>query len=587
MKTATRSPAWSLATPRARSLYVLALVLALVIAPTLLALGSHDARTGTASTTTTTGLSTAWERPITFIETGLPAGTAWSVDLSGSTQSSSTTEIVFSELPGTYDFTVLPVAGYVASPESGEVVQNSCMATVYITFTPVTAVSSYNVWFNESGLPSGTSWWVDFNGTNVSSTSASIAFTAQNGTYLFTDPALILGGVGTDFVTSTNNGTVTVAGANVSVPIPYSAQYYLTTAVTPSAGGTVSPSSGWYAAGASVSLSEAANATYDFVGWNGTGNVNYTGTNSTPTVTMDSPVTEIAVFGVAYEVSFQETGLLDGVTWSVTFNGVTQSAYFVFLDFSAANGTYAYTVAPIPGYHTPSYSGNVTVAGSDVNVVIPWVRLTYNVSFVEAGLPSGTSWSVTLNGSSMSTLSSTLIFPEANGTYPWSVAAVAGYTANVTAGTVVVNGSAILIEIGWAASAPVPVGYTVTFVETGLPTSTTWSVSLNSSSASTPVQGATAALVLTGVPDGSYGYWVPAVGSYDPGPSGGSLTVAGANVTVNVAFTAHSTPPSPTPSGSAGLSLLDLLVFAVVGGGVATTVYFVHRLSGRNRGSAA
>ncbi len=571
--------------PQVRALYVLAFVVVLLSAPALIALGAYGAAGG--PTSQPGQLTAAWEKPVTFVESGLPSGTSWSVDLAGSTQSSTTTEIVFSELPGTYNFTVTPVAGYQAVPSSGQVTVNSCMATVYIAFTPVAAVSTYSVWFNESGLPTGSSWWVDFDGTNTTSAATSIAFTVQNGTYIFTDPAQISGTVGTEYSTVVNNGTVEVAGASVTVAIPYSTAYYLTTAAMPSTGGTVSPSSGWYPAGSAVSLSESPSAGYQFVSWNGTGDGNYTGANATPTVTMNSPLTEVGVFGVPYEVSFEETGLLDGVTWSVTFNGVTQSAYFVFLDFTAVNGTYAYTVSPIAGYHTANYSGNVTVAGSDVTVVVPWVRLTYNVSFVESGLPSETSWSVTLNGTASSTTSSTILFAVANGTYPWSVGSVAGYTANVTAGTVVVEGSAVTIDISWSTSEPVPLGYTVTFIEVGLPSSSTWAVSLNSSSASSPNQGATPSLVYTGVPDGTYGYWVPAVGTYTPGEATGSLTVNGANVTVDVSFTAHSTPPPAGPTGKAGLSTLDLLIVLVVGGGVGTTVYFVHRFSGRSpRGSA-
>jgi hypothetical protein len=74
-----------------------------------------------------------------------------------------------------------------------------------------------------------------------------------------------------------------------TVPAPQ--QYYLTTAVSPSVGGTISPASGWYNSG-SVQISASAASGYQFSGF--TGSVN-SGSNPL-TVTMNSAMTETANF---------------------------------------------------------------------------------------------------------------------------------------------------------------------------------------------------------------------------------------------------------------------------------------------------
>ncbi|MFZ0699719.1 MAG: protease pro-enzyme activation domain-containing protein [Thermoplasmata archaeon] len=88
--------------------------------------------------------------------------------------------------------------------------------------------------------------------------------------------------------------------------------------------------------------------------------------------------------------------------------------------------------------------------------------LTYNLTFTESGLSSGTSWSVTVTpmlGDANCTVSgsacsislqrtatftsgtSSLIWPEVYGTYTYTVQAVSGYTSSPSSGTLTVNGA--------------------------------------------------------------------------------------------------------------------------------------------------
>jgi len=66
----------------------------------------------------------------------------------------------------------------------------------------------------------------------------------------------------------------------------------------------------------------------------------------------------------------------------------------------------------------------------------------YSVSFSENGLPSGTQWSVILDGSRVSSTSNTIEFTEPNGTYSYSIPSVPGFTSLPT-GTLSVSGSAV------------------------------------------------------------------------------------------------------------------------------------------------
>ncbi len=71
----------------------------------------------------------------------------------------------------------------------------------------------------------------------------------------------------------------------------------------------------------------------------------------------------------------------------------------------------------------------------------------YEVKFIESGLSSGTSWSVTLNGTEQSSTNGTIIFLESNGSYSYSVEDVSGYHISQSSGTVKVNGQNVTISV--------------------------------------------------------------------------------------------------------------------------------------------
>jgi YVTN family beta-propeller protein len=73
----------------------------------------------------------------TFAESGLPAGTNWSVALNGTSSYSTAPSIVFSEPNGSYIFQVESPPGYSPAPSSGLLVVDGTNVTEQIVFSPV------------------------------------------------------------------------------------------------------------------------------------------------------------------------------------------------------------------------------------------------------------------------------------------------------------------------------------------------------------------------------------------------------------------------------------------------------------------
>jgi len=87
------------------------------------------------STMLTVSLIPPTNYSVTFAETGLPSGTNWSVSMGGVQHSSSDTSIVFMDPNGAYQYTVVAVPGYAASPSSGSATVSGKAVTIVIQFT--------------------------------------------------------------------------------------------------------------------------------------------------------------------------------------------------------------------------------------------------------------------------------------------------------------------------------------------------------------------------------------------------------------------------------------------------------------------
>ena len=505
---------------------------------------------------------------VTLTESGLPSGTAWSAMLNGVTGGASAPgSIMFSESNGTYSFTIGSVVGYTANPSSGSVTVNGAAVTQTIVFSSSTA-PVYPVTFTESGLPSGTAWSVMLGGVpEGASAPASIVFDEPNGTYSYTVGSIA------GYTASPSSGSVTVNGAAVTQTATFSpvsaGGYY---AVTLTSQGLPAGSGGW--------ALDVVNSAYSFYGLlyesgstavfelpNGTYYASASSFNSNYTTSPPShefnvtgaPESEVFVFTPipppsGYPVTFSESGLPSGTSWYASlYNEATgssqeKSGTGSTITLLEPNGTYYFGVGA-SGYAANPGSGILTVDGAGVTQSIQFTRVvtpaTYTITFTETGLASGDYWSVTSEGTTSAYAPNSIVFSSlSNGTYSFTASAP-GYSANPASGSVTVNGADASEAITFRSTAAV---YPVTFIESGLPSTSFWTVAVGNVTTLTGNTSASSETAIT-LPNGAYGWSALGYGYsgtlssatikvYMATPSSGIVTVSGGAVSVDLKFSA-------------------------------------------------
>ena len=256
---------------------------------------------------------------------------------------------------------------------------------------------------------------------------------------------------------------VTASDASTLYTASFHLQYYLTTFASPSKGGTVTPASGWVSSGSMVKLQAFSASSFQFSSWSCSGVNCYNGTSSSPTITVTSPVLEIAGFQrtpSGYSVTFEEDGLPPGVVWSILVDGNYYITGSSSLTVTGLSGTvdYAYQGIVFGNYlyneyyysncydynqycynnwnyynqyfnqnsyaNSPYYlsefvcvyncqdsvSGGSSVTSGYVfyqtinqNLSPPEPQSTYSMTFQEYGLPPGTPWSIIVGGNYFTT----------------------------------------------------------------------------------------------------------------------------------------------------------------------------------------
>ena len=305
---------------------------------------------------------------VSFNETGLSSG-KWYVNISGASEYSPAGSSVVYCLPnGSYSFNVSSTnLSYSSYPSSGNITVNGSL-TVNITFK----VSKFAASFYQSGLPSGTTWSVEISNSSGNlftqgSSSSSIRFLLSNGSYNYSarDASLDykpVNGQGTFLVSGNNSTSMTIkfypvlyreTFSEVGMPAGY---WYVN--ITNSSGKTF------------IASSNSTNITIDLM--NGTYTYRVGTTNriyfnsSTETVVLSGgkPSTITVKFDTYLApVVFNETGLPDGTSWSVTLGTKTITSSNTSIVFYVCNSTLAFNISNPTGFAaTPSY-GSVTVNG--------------------------------------------------------------------------------------------------------------------------------------------------------------------------------------------------------------------------------
>jgi hypothetical protein len=423
--------------------------------------------------------------PATFNESGLPAGAEWSVNVSGSTPvRSNGTGLSVTAPQGIDRYTVWSAdRTYRAPGGSFTIAANASTAPVVsVDFSRVT----FPVSFQEEGLPAGTGWSVGIAGSSVASTNSTLAFAEANGSYAFR--------VG-------------------EVP-------------------------GWTVASFYGILTVTGGAVLETLHW----------------------------IEVNYTVSFEENGLPNGTGWWINVS-VVPGLYFEelgsfsqggTLNLTEPNGTFAFNATDAATSYR-SQGGSFQVDGLNATVTVLFTEVTYAVQVTAVGLPTGTNWSISVGGHAAYSTGANLTLQEPNGTYPYVVGDVPGWTAGNPSSWFSVNGAPVGVLISWTA-----VTYEVTFYEQGLPHGSSWSVTLRGSS-----RTGTGPLTFGLLPNGTYTYVVGPVPGEAMEPGSGSIEVNGSDAIQFITFTASPSPP-PTllglPSSEGSTVLLGLALGLVVTG---------------------
>jgi hypothetical protein len=149
---------------------------------------------------------------VTFTESGLPSGTNWSVTLNGQRMYGTTSSLFLYEFNGSYQYTVGAPPGYTPRPQGGLTIVNGAAVTVPITFF----TAYFEVTFKETGLASGTPWWVSLdNGSQSESTGDTLMLPATNGTHTY--QVYSAQNYPTEYTSSPRSGSFTVTGAPYTV----------------------------------------------------------------------------------------------------------------------------------------------------------------------------------------------------------------------------------------------------------------------------------------------------------------------------------------------------------------------------------
>ena len=379
----------------------------------------------------------------------------------------------------------------------------------------------YTLTIKETGLPAGHLWNVSLGGsgsggfvsTSESSNSTTIQFTLANGNYSFT-PASV--GYATNVTITTPNQmpySVTISGSNLA----YNVYFYKTYAVTLVEKGLPSGRD-WMSALTDLSYNDvilsnitSSNMTV-FSLINGTwvasavpcvsGYQAYFNNSDQTYQFLDinggGPMTVNIHFIRVYNISFTETGLPANSMWKIDIantsmenKGIFNTVYVTAANYTLPefNGTWYYSFSTsVPGgYIAYPSTGSVQVAGHNVSVALTFSTALSNghyfLNFTEMGLTSGTSWYVTLNGSTESSTASTITFSVTDGTYSYLIGNVTGYTVMPSSGKLTVSGSSITQTVKFTPYVTTPpvwafVGANATYRLTSVYKGSTYSINM-------------------------------------------------------------------------------------------------------------
>lgn len=513
--------------------------------PTTITVSANGTVTATYTTAGTTYTVTFATSPTTCTVTF--SGTSYSNGGSVSGVASGTYPLVANACAGETFTSWSSTAGTVTSATSASTTVD-VTATGTITATYTATASTYTLTF----ITSPTFCTVTFNGVSYVDGATDAGVAAGSYTLLAntcTGEAFVSWSSTAGAVTSTTSASTTItvsATGTVTATYTTASTTYDVTFVTNPTSCSVAFNGATYTSGTSVtgvapgsySLVAKGCAGETFSDWASSAGAIASPTSASTTITVSASGTVTADYqATTYPVTFTESGLPAGTSWSVTLGGQTLSSTTTTIVFSEVNSTYTFTVGTVSGYSAAPASGSLPVSGATSQDIV-FTALpppTYNVTFTETGLTSGTSWGVTLAGTTKHATTTSIVFSEVNGTVAFTILAVSGYSASPSSGSITVAGGPVDKSIAFTPLPP-PM-FAVTFAETGLPTGTSWSVTVGS----TPSTSTSSTIVFQEA-NGTYSYTVAAVSGFSVTKASGQVIVEGEATGITVSFTSTVQP---------------------------------------------
>ena len=341
-----------------------------------------------------------------FNETGLPSGTTWKVTYDGITNFSSTSSLLISSIYSNFSFTVSSIQVSAncyldPTPSSGSILAGSNKS--------ITFASTCFTGFTETGLPSGTTWTVTYDGIDNSSSQSTILFNVPPGNYSFLVPAVNNSNC---FYYSNSSSGYLVSGNYTQ--LKFTEKYCITTFKESG----LPSSTKWNVTFAGVSNSSttstiainSSKGTYSFTVPDQTVNgCVYTPSPQSGNISADSIIS--VSFSHSYCITtFRETGLPSETTWSAEYNSQSNSSNTTVLSFNTTYGTFTFSTNTIKQGQctfTPSITKENFTSGSSVNITFSSICYSY---FKEAGLPQGYKWEAEFGGKNGLSVNNTLKF---------------------------------------------------------------------------------------------------------------------------------------------------------------------------------
>jgi hypothetical protein len=375
--------------------------------------------------------------------------------------------------------------------------------------------TKYATTFSEVGLPTGQAWSVVFGGTSYLGGTTTIATGSDGaGGIGWTVPAVALPH-GVSYAPAPAFGTMSVPYQTTQT-IVFVKQFSVTFATNPTSSGSTTPGVGtaYYTNGTNLPILAWDSGTWQFTSWApsvassfGINNKLSAGTNAT--IAGTGTLTARFTTGTACttcSLTFYEVGLPAGTGWGVNFNGnqyATKTGSIALTGLTAAASWSAFSPLGSGQYGVQYYPASQTSSGywyfgetNSITIVYEkeyYVTMATNPQYSGTGVADSSAWYVA--GSEVAN--------AAIGTATYKFSSWTASNANLTISSPTKAATAFKISgpATMTANFVIPVA-TVHYVEYGLPTGTTWGVSLSGQN----YYSASPWINVTGVPYGSYSW---------------------------------------------------------------------------------